>query len=236
MTDRPTLVLLPGLICDAALWRHQLDTLTDIAEVTMPDLTRFDDVRVAARTLLSELPPSFALAGLSMGGYVAFEIMRQAPGRVSRLALLDTSARADTPEGQARRRGSIEAAAKPDFDLAAVTQHMLPMFLTEAGRENRALVEAVTAMAVRYGREAFGRSQALMLSRPDSRPDLPQIGCPTLVLCGRQDVFTTPELHLEIARGIPNSVLVYVEDAGHLSPMEQPHAVSAAMRYWLNAR
>lgn len=234
MIERTPLVLLPGLICDAALWRHQLDTLGDVAEPIVADLTGFDDVATAARALLKDLPPRFALAGLSMGGYVAFEIMRQAPGRVRRLALLDTSARADAPEQRERRKGFVEQAAKADFDMKAVTRLMLPLFVHADRQTDDRLVEAISAMAVRFGREAFGRNQALMMTRPDSRDNLAAIACPTLVLCGRQDALTPLALHEEMAAAIPHASLVVVEECGHLSPMERPHTISAVLRYWLN--
>lgn len=236
MIERAPLVLLPGLICDAALWRHQLDTLGDVAEpIVVADLTRFDDIATAASTLLDELPESFSLAGLSMGGYVAFEIMRQAPGRVRRLALLDTTARADTPEQRERRQGSIEKAAQADFDMKAVTQMMLPLFIHADRQQDDPLLEAIFAMTARVGREAFGRNQALMMNRPDSLGDLAAITCPTLVLCGRQDALTPLPLHDEMAAAIPRASQVVVEESGHLSTMERPHAVSAVMRYWLNS-
>lgn len=236
MTERTPLVLLPGLICDKALWRHQVETLGDIAEPIVADLTGFDDPVAAVRTLLADLPQRFALAGLSLGGYVAFEFMRQAPERVSRLALLDTTAREDTPEKKKDRQGFSEQAAKADFDIRAVTQHMMSLFIHEDHKQDQALVDDILAMAERFGGPAFSRNQLLMMKRPDSRKDLAAITCPTLVLCGRQDALTPLDQHVEMAEALPHSGLVIVEDCGHLSTMEQPHAVSAAMRYWLTAK
>ena len=233
MTERTPLVLLPGFLCDAALWRHQAETLTDVAEPIVADLTGFGDPVVAARTLLADLPPKFALAGLSMGGYVAFEILRQAPERVSRLALLDTTARDDSPEKKSERQGFAEKALEPGFDIKAVTEHMLPIFIHERRLEDEVLTADIFAMAERFGADAFARNQLLMMKRPDSRPGLGAITCPTLVLCGRQDKLTPLELHVELVQAIPNAALVVVEDSGHLSTMEQPHAVSAVLRHWL---
>ena len=233
MTERTPLVLLPGFLCDAALWRHQAETLTDVVKPIVTDLTGFNDPVAAARTLLADLPPKFALAGLSMGGYVAFEMMRQAPERISRLALLDTTARDDSPEKKSERQGFAEKALEPGFDIRGVTEHMLPIFIHERRLEDESLTKDIFAMAERFGAEAFARNQLLMLKRPDSRPDLSSITCPTLVLCGRQDKLTPMELNAEIAQGIPNAALVVVEDSGHLSTMEQPHAVSAVFRHWL---
>ncbi len=233
MADRIPLVLLPGLLNDAALWRHQTDTLGDVADIIIPDLARFDDLGAAARTLLSELPDTFALAGLSMGGYVAQEIMRHAPERVVRLALLDTTARADTREQGERRRDYVALARQGDFK--GVTDRLLPSLIHPRSLQNPDLVETLKTMTERVGRDAFIRQQTLIMNRPDSRRDLGSIHCPTLVLCGRQDALTPPELHAEMAAGIRRAALVVIEDSGHLAPLEQPHAVSAVLRYWLVA-
>lgn len=233
MSARTPLVLLPGLLCDAALWRHQTDTLADIAEITVADLTgddRFDDM---ARTVLKAAPETFALAGLSMGGYVAHEIMRQAPDRVTRLALLDTSARADTPEQSERRRAFIEQTRRGDFK--GVTSRLLPMLIHPDRLEDGDLTGTITTMAEGVGREAFLRQQNAIMNRPDCRRDLGAIHCPTLVLCGRQDALTPLAGHQEMADGIPDSKLVVIEDCGHMAPLERPRAVSAVMRYWLQA-
>ncbi len=232
MSAGTPLVLLPGLLCDAALWRHQMDTLADIAEITVADLTgddRFDDM---ARSVLEAAPETFALAGLSMGGYVAHEIMRQAPGRVTRLALLDTSARADTPGQSERRRAFIAQTRHGDFK--GVTSRLLPMLIHPDRLEDGDLTGTIMAMAEGVGREAFLRQQNAIMHRPDCRRDLGAIHCPTLVLCGRQDALTPLAGHEEMADGIPNATLVVIEDCGHMAPMERPRAVSAVMRYWLN--
>ncbi len=233
MVNKTPLVLLPGLLCDAALWHGQVDDLADIADSTVADLTRDDRLTAMARRVLAEAPPFFALAGLSMGGYVAQEIMRRAPERVLRLALLDTSARADTPEQTARRRGLIELAEKGEF--RGVTPRLLPVFLHPSRLGDGALTEAVTAMTERVGKDAFLRQQRAIIGRPDSRPSLPAIRCQTLVLCGREDQLTPLPLHEEMATLIPGSRLEIVEECGHLSTMERPWEVSVRLRQWLTA-
>lgn len=225
------LALLPGLLNDAALWRHQIAALADRADCLVPDFTTQDSVAAMAETVLSALPGRFALAGLSMGGYVAFEILRRAPGRVARLALLDTKAGPDSAEQAARRRGLIALAEKGRFQ--GVTRRLLPLLIAEAHLANEALVAEVMAMAGRVGRDAFVRQQAAIMGRPDSRPILARIQCPTLVLCGRQDQLTPPDLHMELAAGIRDARLVVLEDCGHLAPLEQPAAVTAALGNWL---
>ena len=233
MAQKIPLVLLPGLLCDAALWHAQVEGLGAVAAPLVVDLTHDDSLAGMARRALAEAPPSFALAGLSMGGYVAQEIMRQAPERVAKLALLDTSARANTPEQTARRRGLIELSEKGDF--RGVTPRLLPLFIHPARHEDKPLTEVVMGMAERVGKEAFLRQQKAIMGRPDGREDLRRIACPTLVLCGRQDALTPLTLHEEIAGLVPGAKLVVVEDCGHLSTLEKPITVAAALRQWLLA-
>lgn len=233
MMNKIPLVLLPGLLCDAALWRGPIEEVRDLAEPRVADLTRDDSMTAMARRVLQEAPPRFALAGLSMGGYVAQEILRQAPERVLRLALLDTSARADTAEQMARRRGLIELAEKGEF--RGVTPRLLPVFLHPKRLDDKVLTGAVTEMAERVGKDAFLRQQRAIMSRIDGRPSLGVIACPTLVLCGRQDQLTPLELHEEIAGLIRGSRLEIVEECGHLSTMERPWEVGVLLRQWLTA-
>lgn len=231
MTDRIPLALLPGLLNDRALWAHQIESLGDIAETRVADFTTQESVAGMARSVLGMMPERFALAGLSMGGYVAMEVMRQAPERVGLLALLDTKARLDTPEQTKRRRAMIELARTGNFK--GVTQRALEMFVHPDRVADPVLSEAVLAMAERVGREAFFRQQAAIMGRPDSLPGLSAIACPTLVLCGRQDGPTPVECHEEIAAAIPGAELIVIEDSGHLTPMERPEEVTVALRAWL---
>lgn len=231
MARKTPLVLLPGLLCDAALWRHQVAGLADVADSSVADLTRDDSLVTMARRVLQAAPPKFALAGLSMGGHCAFEVMRQAPERVLRLALLDTSARADTPEQTSRRRGLIELAEKGEFK--GVTPRLMPLFIHPDRLKDKTLTGAVTAMAEGVGKDAFLRQQKAIIGRVDSRPLLATIRCPTLVLCGRDDILTPPALAQEIAAGIPGARLDLIDHCGHLSTMERPEAVTAELRQWL---
>ncbi len=172
------LILLPGLLCDRALWAPQLEGLGDVADMSVADFTQADSMAAMAETVLRTAPSRFALAGLSMGGYVAFEIMRRAPERVERLALLDTSARPDTPEQTQARRDLIALAQQGDFK--GVTPRLLPRWVHPSRVHDAALVETVTAMTRRVGRDAFIRQQTAIMNRPDSRPGLAAITCPTL--------------------------------------------------------
>lgn len=232
MTGSP-LILLPGLLCDAALWAPQRAALGDVAVMTVADLTRADSLAAMAEQVIAAAPARFALAGLSMGGYLAFEIMRRAPERVTRLALLDTSARPDTPERLQNRRDLIRLAKTGEF--RGVTPRLLPQWVHPENMKNPELVATVTAMTLRVGRDAFIRQQTAIMQRPDSRPGLAHIRVPTLVLCGRQDLATPVELAREIAADIPDARLVVVETCGHLSTLEKPEAVNHAFRQWLAA-
>ena len=231
MAERTPLLLLPGLLCDAALWRHQVETLDDIANPVVVDMTKADQLGPMARTILADAPETFALAGFSTGGYLAFEILRQAPDRVSRLALLDTTPHPDSHEQLRHRRDLIDLARRGDFK--GVTRRLLPLLVHPERIEDKALVDDVMGMAERVGREAFLRQQTAIMTRPDSRHDLRLVHCPTLVLCGRQDAMTPLGVHREMADAIPNASLVVIEDCGHLAPLERPRAVSAVMRLWL---
>lgn len=231
MTAKPPLILLPGLLCDAALWAHQTNTLADIADITVADMTHDDSIEGMADRILGTAPETFALAGLSMGGYAAQEIIRQAPGRVERLALLDTSAHADSPEQKETRKAFLKQLEVGDFK--GVTSRLLPLLIHQDRFDDAALVASVKASAAAVGQDAYIRQQRAIMARPDGRKDLQNIPCPTLVLCGRQDALTPLALHEEMAEKIPNASLVVIEDCGHLSPLEQPYAVSAVMRYWL---
>jgi pimeloyl-ACP methyl ester carboxylesterase len=228
---RIPLLLLPGLLCDDALFAPQVAALADIAAPVVGDLTRDDSLAAMAARVLAEAPPRFALAGLSMGGYLAQEIMRQAPERVLRLALLDTSARADTPERLQQRYEFIALAQQGEFK--GITPRLLPIYLHPDHLADSHLTSIVLGMAERIGRDAYLRQTAAIMTRPDSRDSLRRITVPTLVLCGRQDQATPLHLHEEIAGLIPRARLAVVERCGHLSTIEQPDAVSVELRRWL---
>jgi pimeloyl-ACP methyl ester carboxylesterase len=168
-----------------------------------------------------------------MGGYVAFEIMRRAPERVAKLALLDTTARPDLPEQTAARRAQIELARAGRF--AEVPDLLFPKFVAAARRGDAALRAVVRAMAEATGPDAFARQQTAIMARPDSRPLLASIRCPALVLVGEQDELTPPDRAAEIAAGLPNGRAVTVPDCGHLSTLERPEAVTRALVDWLEA-
>jgi len=233
MSERLPLILIPGLLCDTALWQNQINYLKNIANSIVSDITRHDSIAAIASDILINAPPQFALAGLSMGGYVALEIMRQAPQRVVKLALLDTAARADTPVQQERRRLLLTLSRTGQFK--GVTPRLLPLLIHPERLQDTALTKIVMDMAERVGRDAFANQQTAILNRIDSRPFLKDITCPTLIMGGRQDAITPPDVVQELADGIPGAQHHMIEDCGHLSTLERPEAVNALMREWLNA-
>lgn len=226
------LVFLPGLLCDATLWRAQVDGLADRVAPMVADLTLDDSIADMAQRTLAAAPPSFALAGLSMGGYVALEIMRQAPERVTRLALLDTSAAADTSDRAHDRRAAIQSLKLGRF--LGVTDRLLPQ-LVHASHLEGLVADKVKVMAARVGGPAFIRQQQAILGRPDSRPMLGGITVPTLVAVGDADVLTPPEDAAEIHAGIPGSTLHVFRACGHLPALEQPEETTRRLSDWLDA-
>ena len=234
LARRQSLLLLPGALCDAALFRHQIAGLSDIADVRVGDLLRDSSVGAMAARALAAFPGRFALAGFSLGGYVALEIMRRAPERVSRLALIGTSARAEAPESDSPGGSPTGSPTGPptraDGALPVTSLLVHPMRLSD-----RRLTVILAAMAERVGRKAFQRQQQASLHRPDNRENLKSIRCPTLLLTGRQDRLAPPALQEEMARDIEGARQVVIEECGHLSPLERPEAVTKALREWLSA-
>ncbi len=230
MNDDRDLVLIPGLACTDALFARQIEALSTAIRCHVAEVCA-DDIGAMAWAVLAAAPPRFALCGFSLGGYVALEVMRQAPERVSRLALLDTAAGSERPEQSARRQHLIGLARNGGF--AAARDRMLPLLLGVAAMRDQAIVATVAAMFAATGPELFVRQLKAIMGRRDARPALSAIACPTLVLVGADDALTPVAAAREITRGIPAARLVVIDDCGHLSTLERPHAVSAALAQWL---
>jgi pimeloyl-ACP methyl ester carboxylesterase len=231
MSEPLPIVLVPGLNCSARLYAGQIPVLWDFGPVTIADHRRDDGMATIATRILATGPPRFALVGLSMGGYIAFAIARQAPERVARLALLDTSARPDMAEQSERRRGMIALAEGGRF--SEVPDLLFPVFVHRDRQGDETLHAIVRTMAEETGPQAFVRQQRAIMTRPDCRGQLASIRCPTLVLVGDGDALTPPPLSEEIAAGIAGARLVRVPDCGHLSTLERPQAVNRALVEWL---
>jgi pimeloyl-ACP methyl ester carboxylesterase len=229
--DQLATVLVPGLLGSPRLYAEQLPALWRLGPVTVASHHHADHVTTLARSILAAAPSRFALVGLSMGGYLAFEVMRQAPHRVARLALLDTTARADSPERVQSRHGHMELARAGRF--REVVDTLYDTWVHPARATDRELRRLVRQMADDTGVEGFCRQQEAIMTRPDSRPDLSAIRCPTLVVVGEQDTVTTLDHAKEIADAVPDAQLTVVPESGHLSTVEQPEAVTRALVDWL---
>ena len=231
MSESLPVVLIPGLLSSARLFAAQIPELWRRGPVMVADHTRDDSMAAIARRILGSAPPRFALAGLSMGGYICFEILRQAPARVAKLALLDTSARADPPEASVMRRAQMTQASTGR--LGEVVETQFERTVHPLHRNDPQLRETNRLMAEDVGPEAFVRQQTAVMGRPDSRPTLAAIGCPTLVLVGEQDELTPPDRAVEMAHGIRGAQLVTVPECAHLSALERPREVTRALLDWL---
>ena len=225
------LMLVPGLLCTADLYADQLKGLADVADMRVARHTGHASMAGIAEELLASAPEKFAIAGLSMGGYVVFEVLRRAPERVLKIALLDTAARPDTPERSEGRRKLIELGR--GYGMAPVQKALMGNLIHASRQNDKALVDRVVQMAVDTGFDAFVRQQEALMTRPDSRPFLKEIKAPARIRVGDGDMLTPPDLAQEMHAGIAGSRLVTVPGSGHLSTMEKPEAVNAAMRAWL---
>ncbi len=230
MTDLLPIVCIPGLACSARLYQHQIPALWTVGPVTVARPTQHEDIGAIARAILVAAPDRFALVGLSMGGYVGFEILRQSPARVAKLALLDTSARPDTPEQSENRRIQIRLAQTQS--PRAIADAMFLRLVHRSRHGDERLRDIFRLMAEEVGSAAYARQQTAIIGRPDSRPLLATIRCPTLVVVGDGDELTPPPVAAEIANGIPGARLVTIAGCGHASTLERPAELTAALLEW----
>ncbi len=223
--------MIPGLLCTPTLWTAQIEALSEFAECSVPDHTRHDTMAGIVRSILDGAPERFALAGLSMGGYIALEILEQAPERITRLALLDTTAKADDDAGKARRKRLIED-ARNDFE-AFLKNAWLPYMLPEGKENDENLIATTLEMARDVGVEAYCRQQTAILNRSDARAVCETITQPTMIIVGNLDKPTPVAGHQEMHELISGSQLHIIPNCGHLSTLEAPNQVSKLMRHWL---
>lgn len=225
-------ILLPGLASDAGLWSRQLPVLATRHFVHVSDVHfRFDTLPEMAAALLAEAPPDAVLVGSSMGGMLALEAARQQPGRVRAIALLGSSARADTPEQIRLRSEACERFAAGGMD--DVLRANLPFAFHGGGAGRESLIRDYFEMIHRAGAQALVRQNRAVMARADLRPALAQLRCPLLVVCGRSDLLTPPECSEEIAAAVPGADLVLLDECGHLLTMEQPERVNQLLLDWL---
>ncbi|MEO6746906.1 MAG: alpha/beta hydrolase [Caldimonas sp.] len=233
--SREAVLFVPGLLCDREVWTSQIEALSEAFDCRVAELDLQESIEAMASAVLALSDGMFSLVGHSMGGYVALEIMRRAPHRVRRLALLDTQPRADSHEQAVRRQAFFEEAQRGGF--REVIAGFPPLLFHESRLSDTSLINAFDAMAERVGKDAFLRQQRAIMGRLDSVATLSDISCPTLVLCGRQDLITPLENSQLMAAKIPGAApLIVLEECGHMAPMEQPAAVVAALRSWMERR
>jgi pimeloyl-ACP methyl ester carboxylesterase len=231
ISTRPALILIPGLLCDGLVWKNQIEAFAATHEVIVPVPDGFDSIADMAADVLAQAPAEFALAGHSVGGRIALEAFRQAPQRVTRLALLDTGVHPCGAGEPARRQALVSLAFA--HGMRALADVWLPPMVHPDRRAEPALMDPLVAMVERRSPATFRNQVNAMLHRPDARPVLERIGCPTLVVCGREDGWSPLAQHEAIAAAIGGSVLVVIEQCGHMSPYERPAAVTDALRRWL---
>ncbi|MFG1270719.1 alpha/beta fold hydrolase [Xanthobacter versatilis] len=227
---RPALILIPGLLNDADLWRDQIVALADLADCHVADITQGETLRGLAQAVLAKAPARFALAGFSLGGFVAQEMVRIAPERIERLALIDTSIHADVPEREEQRRALNRAALAPG-KFHGFGDRLLATYLDPAHIADEAIVERIRGMTERLGPEVFVRQNSM--ARVDGTHVLRTLACPLLVMCGENDRLTPLADHEEMAALAPDARLVVVPDSGHMTPIENPRVVNEALRAWL---
>ena len=237
MANREALLLLPGFLCDRSVWEAQSAALADVADATVADYGLLDSLPAMAQSVLRGAPERFSMAGHSMGGRVAFEVFRHAPGRVKRIALFNTGARA-RPSGAAgeeeeRRRRALLAVAR-NQGMRAMAQQWIPGMVAPDRLADRTLTEAIVRMFERKTADHFEAQMNALLARPDAWGLLANIRCPALLLSGREDGYSGPAAHHEMAAAMPDARVVVVPECGHMAPMEQPAAVAEALRAWLS--
>ena len=233
MSGSESIVLLPGLLDDRRMWDTQVQSLADEADVVALDLDSQTTVAEGAVNVLDAVPGQLALVGFSMGGYVSLEIFRQAPERVSRLALIDTSARADDAAKKRARHQQIELAQSGGY--ASLVDDAIPTVIHPSRLQDDVLVSTLRTMALRIGPQAYIRQQQTCMSRPDSRDMLSSITCPSIIVCGREDTLTPPSLSYELGKALEAPVIL-IDECNHYTPLEQPHALTALLRGWLQMK
>jgi len=231
MVDTQTLLLLPGLMCDAAVWEHQNTHLSRHARVIIPDFRGFDSLTTMAQHALGMAPEKYAVAGHSMGGRVALELFNLAPERMTRLALLDTGVHAKSAGEENTRQEYIDLAHRGG--MPAVADKWIKPMVHPDRHGDKELIARIAAMVERTTVEEFIGQIHALLKRPDAGAYLPRIKCPTLLLVGRQDSWSPPGQHEAMLKQIPHAALIIIENSGHMTPMERPEAVTAALGEWL---
>ncbi|WP_211227257.1 alpha/beta fold hydrolase [Saccharospirillum impatiens] len=234
---KPTLLLLPGLMCDHRVWAHQVEALSEAWECVVVDYEGDDNLVTMARRVLDQAPDSFAMAGHSMGGRVALEVMRLAAEKVQRLALLDTgyAALADGEAGEKEVAGRMaRVKTAHEQGVTAMARDWVTGMVHPDRLNDTALINEIVDMFNRKTPAIFEAQIKALIDRPDATDVLASIDCPTTFIVGRQDAWSTPEQHEAMAERVRHSRLEVIEDAGHMSTMEQPGAMTEVFWQWLS--
>jgi pimeloyl-ACP methyl ester carboxylesterase len=231
--NRIRLWLLPGMMNTASVWDPVAAELTDVADISVADLSWQTSIAEMAQSVLAQQQGRFALAGFSMGGYVAQEIVAQAPSRVSHLALLGTSMRPESPEQTAGRKTLLDAV---QTDFSALTHKLLALNLHPAHAGDSVPAQTLRTMFETLGPDVFARQIRAIMSRHDTRAALLAAQMPVAAICGREDRVVSPALSAEIAAQVPGASLTWIERAGHMALLEQPSAVASSLRELLRER
>ena len=233
MSDtKPVLYLLPGLLCDHRCWTHQQTALSRIADVRIPSFKGFSSLHAMAQAVLDVAPAKFSVAGHSMGGRVAWEMIGLAPERIERFCVLDTGVHPVTPEEPAKRENFLSLAAR---DMQALAEFWVPPMVHPDRHQDQALMDAIYEMVLSYTESEFRGQIAALLGRSDQSRYLPHIKHEVLLVCGAQDQWSPVTRHEEMQTLLSNSRLEVIEDCGHMSPMEQPEAINRILSEWLEA-
>jgi pimeloyl-ACP methyl ester carboxylesterase len=230
-SPRSAVVLVPGLLCDNDIWRDQIESLSRDHDVLCPGFMDHDSIEAMAGEILARAPAQFSLAGHSMGGRVALEVVRRAPQRVTRLALLDTGHHPARP-GEAEGRAALLRLAREE-GMAALARRWLPPMVAADRVADTALMQRLAAMVERASPDLFERQVQALLGRPNAYRALGAIACPTALIVGKLDTWSPPAQHEEMAAHIPGADLTVIDGSGHMSPVERPGAVSAALAAWM---
>jgi pimeloyl-ACP methyl ester carboxylesterase len=225
--------LLCGLLCDETIWADVPSRLASVASARVVSFAGFTSIAGMAGQVLAAAPPRFALAGHSMGGRVALEVWRQAPERVTALALLNTGVHPPR-ESEFESRGLLVRLARR-YGMAALADEWLPPMMGAPPDRVAQVMPALKAMVQRSTVESFAGQINALLQRPDARPVLPSITVPTLLLSGTNDTWSSLSQHADMQRSVSRSTLVEIAGAGHMSPIERPDAVARALKSWLAA-
>ncbi len=224
-------ILLPGMMCDARLFAPQIAVLSATRPVMVAPLADGDTVAAMAAAILQYAPPRFALAGLSMGGIVAMEVIRQAPSRITRLALMDTNPLAEAPE-RAKMRDQQIVRVLGGALKAVIRDDMKPHYLAD-GSDRRTILDLCMDMALALGPDVFARQSRALQTRPDQCETLRGVDVPTLILHGAEDRLCPAERHELMRDLVPGAILARIDDAGHLPTLEQPKPTNEALEKWL---